>query len=91
MVKALLTPFPPQLDYTPLLFACQYSKLAMVKYFTTELSSWVDVEACCKRRDGEVTNQNGLHLAAIHNDTGVAVFEQLVKAGCPLNVLDSKV
>lgn len=50
----------------------------------------VDVAACCHRnRQGEDVNQNGLHLAAFHNDVSVA--KQLIKAGCPLEEKDMDV
>ena len=70
--------------------ACQYSKLEIVEYLTEE-EPLVDVKVCChtNKQDGEAVRQNGLHMAAIHNDVDVA--KQLIKAGCPLDVQDLNV
>ncbi len=51
--------------------------------------SLVDVAAhytYYKNEDGDDVIQNGLFLAAIRNNVGVA--QQLIKAGCPLDEKD---
>lgn len=80
---------PPisQNNYTPLLVACEYQKVEMVRYLTEERTD-VDISACC-HTNGNGDGTSGLHLAAIHNSSGVA--ELLIKANCPLDLVDKSV
>ena len=69
--------------------ACLYHKLEIVKHLLTEQKEQVDIRACCDR-DEKGKGMNGLHLAVKHYDD-VDIVEELMKAGCPLDAVDTEV
>ena len=78
-----------QLDYTPLLVACEYQKEDIVKYLIEEWKALVEVDARCHGNGEPLVGATGLHFAAMHNAVGVA--ELLIQAGCPLDGQDKDV
>jgi len=82
-----------QCGYTPLLTACEYQKLNVVKYLA-EVDE-VNFSVCCAIRDSGIDEEGrqggmtGLHLAAIHDSPEIASL--LIEKGCPINGLDKEV
>ena len=79
---------PWQKNYTPLLVACEYQKLEVVRYLLQEIPG-IDASAYAEEKDpktGNVGSKTGLHLAAIHDSPEIA--QELIAKQCPLDVQD---
>ena len=90
-----------QCGYTPLLMACQYQMIDIVRYLA-EIAE-VNFSVCCADQDsgtsadedyrlGEMTGlgkMTGLHLAAIDDTPEIASV--LIEKGCPINALNEEV
>ena len=87
-----------QKNYTPLLVACEYQKLEVVRYLLEGDQGardvgvenlGVDVSASAEEKDAATQNvgrKTGLHLAAIHDSLDIA--QELIMKGCPLDTQD---
>jgi len=79
--------------YTPVLTACEYQKIDVVRYLA-EIAE-VNFSVCCADQhsgtdeEGRQGGMTGLHLAAIHDSPEIASL--LIEKGCPINSLDKEV
>jgi len=82
-----------QCGYTPLLTACEYQKIDIVRYLAKIVE--VNFSVCCAdqhpgtNEEDQQGGMTGLHLAAIHDSPEIASL--LIEKGCPINGLDKEV
>ena len=82
-----------QRGYTPLLTACEYQRIDIVRHLAKIAE--VNFSACCADQDSDTDEEGrqwgmmGLHLAAIHDSPEIASL--LIEKGCPIDALDEEV
>lgn len=83
-----------QCGYTPLLTACEYQMIDIVRYLAKIPD--VNFSVCCADQDNPGADEEdwrggmtGLHLAAIHDSPEIASL--LIEMGCPINTQNEQV